>query len=349
MKQTTRLMLAAAFLVLGGVQANAQWGSLISQGVKAAKDAKKIVKKVKGDADFTYNNAVIGTFHGKTSVIEFKEKYTEGELAGQKISFTIQQDGNIVAADGSKVGVVYASGDISCRGQEPYLNVNANGQVTMDGDVVGTIADNGDVRLYGYELIGNAADIDKKAAAFIYFGILTDKDELLAKKAEIEKQRAAAAEARKQQASRQSSSSYSGSSSSGSSTGSNKPNYKSMSGAMLMIGGSGRGIVTNDGLVLDQGKNSLRGKMPRGDGNIENGYGSSIGKISGGALYKGSTKLGTFNSSGNELITSDGTKIIAESNGDVYKIISSNTRQRLGECRCGNARWAIALVFGEFF
>lgn len=349
MKQTTRIMLAAAFLVLGGVQANAQWGSLISQGVKAAKDAKKIVKKVKGDADFTYNNAVIGTFHGKTSVIEFKEKYTEGELAGQKISFTIQQDGNIVAADGSKVGVVYASGDISCRGQEPYLNVNANGQVTMDGDVVGTIADNGDVRLYGYELIGNAADIDKKAAAFIYFGILTDKDELLAKKAEIEKQRAAAAEARKQQASRQSSSSYSGSSSSGSSTGSNKPNYKSMSGAMLMIGGSGRGIVTNDGLVLDQGKNSLRGKMPRGDGNIENGYGSSIGKISGGALYKGSTKLGTFNSSGNELITSDGTKIIAESNGDVYKIISSNTRQRLGECRCGNARWAIALVFGEFF
>lgn len=347
MKQTTRIMLAAAFLVLGGVQANAQWGSLISQGVKAAKDAKKIVKKVKGDADFTYNNAVIGTFHGKTSVIEFKEKYTEGELAGQKISFTIQQDGNIVAADGSKVGVIYASGDISCRGQEPYLNVNANGQVTMGGDVVGTIADNGDVRLYGYELIGNAADIDKKAAAFIYFGILTDQEQLAAKKAEIEKQRAAAAEARRQQASRQSSSSSG--SSSGGSTGSNKPDYKSMSGASLMIGGSGRGIVTNDGLVLDLGKNTLKGKMPRGDGNIENGYGSSVGRISGGALYKGSTKLGTFNSSGNELITSDGTKIIAESNGDVYKIKSSNTRERLGECRCGNARWAIALVFGNFF
>ena len=278
------------------LQAQAQLGGLINKGKKAvdkAKEAKEKVdeeiKKANGDVDFYYMDAHRGFYRARTKKIVFDDLHKEGKRSGKNVVYTIEKNGDVTFDDGRKVGEVLDGGIVNCHATAPYLTLAANGDVMMDGEAIGHIGDDGNVTLEGMS-IGKAQGIDKQVAAYIYFGILFDKQgiataraKIIEEKQRLEQERKQAEEARLKAAQeaeakrKAESANQPKSSNQASGKKSNNNTTKKVQEWTIEKNGS-RGYVDANGVVYNSSHKKI-GQLPKGSGDIKDGSGSTIGRI----------------------------------------------------------------------
>ncbi len=366
MKRTGFVLLIVS--LLGCLPAQAQLEGLINKGIKAAKKAKEIkedvdevIKKTNGDIDFYFMDNHKGFYRSKNRKIVFDDLHKNGKRAGKNAVYTIEKNGDVIFDDGSKVGEVLSSGVVNCRNASPYLTVAANGDVVMGDEVVGHIDEAGAVTLEGVK-IGSAPGIDKKVAAYIYFGILFNANgiadaraKVKARKLQAEQEKNAAAEARKkaeQEAAAKRQAAAAGQAKnksknvSGNNGGSKTVAQKVQEWPIEK--GSARGFVDANGVVYDWSHKKI-GQLPKdGIGDIKDGSGSNIGRISMGDIYDSSGNKVCTVSSGGSISAPGSNATIAEVRGSGRIDMMADSRT-LGYCDVRPYEWAVAIIYCDFF
>ena len=368
MKKTGFIALMAAML-LCCLPAQAQLGNLINKGkqvVNKAKEVKDIVdeevKKSNGDVDFYYMDSHRGFYRNKGRKIVFDDLHKEGKRSGKNVIYTIEKNGDVKFDDGRKVGEVLDGGVVNCHATAPYLTLVANGDVMMDGEAIGHIDDAGNVTLEGVT-IGKAAGIDKQVAAYIYFGILFDKEGIATVRAKVQEEIQRAEQERKQaeearlkaaqeaeaKAKAASANQAKTAQASGNKTANKTANNKSKSSKVKewTIEKNGqRGFVDANGVVYNWAHKKI-GQLPKGSGDIKNGSGSTIGRISSGDIYVRGNKVCTVTSGGSISVPGSNATVAEVHAGG--RIDMKQNSKTLGYCDVRPYEWAVAIIFCDFF
>lgn len=372
MKRTGLIALIAMLLCC--LPAEAQLGNLINKGKQAVKKAKEVkekvddgIKKVNGDIDFYYMDACKGFYRSKNGKIVLEDRHKEGKLSGKNITYTIEKSGNITTDEGRKAGQLLDGGAVNCQGCTPYLTVTASGDVVMDGEAIGNIDNAGKVTWEG-KVIGKAPGIDKQVAAYIYFGILNDKQAITARRAQIKEEQLRAEQERKQaeearlkaaqeqeakrkamaanQAKNAQSSGKKANTNSNKATGTKKATTAPKVQEWRIEKGSNRGFVDANGVVYDSSHKKI-GKLPNGSGDIVDASGRTIGRISMGDIYDSSGKVCTVSSGGSIAVPGSNATVAEVHAGG--RIDMNQGGKTLGYCDVRPYEWAAAIIFCDIF
>lgn len=368
MKRTGFITLIIAFLCC--LPAQAQLGGLINKGKKALDKAKEVkekvdeeIKKANGDVDFYYMDAHRGFYRAKGRKIVFDDLHKEGNRSGKNVIYTIEKNGDVKFDDGRKVGEVLDGGIVNCHKTSPYLTLAANGDVMMDGEAIGHIDDSGNVTLEGFP-IGKAADIDKQVAAYIYFGILFDKQGINTARAKIQEEKLRAEQERKQaedarlkaaqeaeakrkaMAANQAKNAQAAGNKANSSSKTNKASKPKVQ-EWTIEKGSDRGYVDANGVVYNSSHKKI-GQLPNGSGDIKDASGSTIGRISMGDIYDRSGNKVCTVSSGGSISVPGSNATVAEVRGS-GRIDMTKDSKTLGYCDVRPYEWAVAIIFCDIF
>ena len=343
-------MLMAAILMCG-LPAHAQLGNLINKGINAANKVKQVkdkvddaVKKSNGDVDFYYMDSQRGFYRSKNRKIIFNDLHKDGKNVGKKIIYTIEKNGDIKYDDGTNVGNILAGGVVNCRNSSPYLTLASNGDVVMDNEVIGHIDNQGNVTLEGKK-IGQAPGIDKQVAAYIYFGILLDKQGIATARAKAKEERLRAQQQRQQAEEARRQAATTSQTKSGQSSGKKATQQKVQEWTIEK--GSSRGYVDANGVVYDWAHKKI-GQLPNGSGDIKDGSGSTIGRISMGDIYdRNGNKVCTV-SSGGSISVPGSTATVAEVHA-AGRIDWSKDSRTIGYCDVRPYEWAVAIIFCDIF
>lgn len=367
MKRTGFIVLTVALLCC--LPAHAQLGGLINKGKKALDKAKEVkekvddgIKKANGDIDFFYMDAYKGFYRSKNGKIVLDDRHKEGKLSGKNITYTIEKNGDIVTDDGRQAGQVLNGGVVNCQNYSPYLTVTASGDVMMDGEAIGNIDNAGKVTWEG-KAIGKAPGIDKQVAAYIYFGILNDKQAITAKRAQIKEEQLRAEQERKQaeqarlkaaqeqeakrkamaaNQAKNAQSSGKKANNNSKTTKTSKPKVQEWS----IEKGSSRGYVDANGVVYDSSHRKI-GQLPNGSGDIVDQNGSTIGRISMGDIYDRSGKVCTVSSGGSIAVPGSNATVAEVHAGG--RIDMNQGGKTLGYCDVRPYEWAVAIIFCDIF
>lgn len=347
--------------------AQAQLGGLINKGKNALNKAKEVkekvdegIKKVNGDVDFYFMDAYKGFYRSKNGKIVLEDRHKEGKQSGKNICYTIEKNGEVKYDDGSKVGTLFDGGVISCHNSSTQLTVTANGDVMMDGEAIGYIDNAGGVSLLG-KAIGRAPGIDKQVAAYIFFGILNDKQGIVTAIAQYKEEKLRAEEARRlaeearlkaaeeakaRQATASANQANSNKTSTKQASSNNTAKPKKVQEWTIEKGGSRCGYVDANGVVYNWSHNKI-GQLPKGSGDIKDGSGSTIGRISMGDIYKGSTLVATVSSGGSISVPGSNATVAEVHAGG--RIDMSKDSKTLGYCDVRPYEWAVAIIFCDIF
>ena len=357
MKKTGFVVLIMTLLCC--LPAQAQLGGLINKGKNAVNKAKEVkekvdeeIKKTNGDVDFYYMDSHRGFYRARTKKIVFDDLHKEGKRSGKNVVYTIEKNGDVTFDDGRKVGEVLDGGIVNCHSTAPYLTLAANGDVVMDGEVIGNIANDGNVTMEGMS-IGKAPGIDKQVAAYIYFGILFDKQgiatartKIKEEKQRIEQERIQAEEARlkaAQEAEAKRAATASTNQSSGKK--SNNTTTKKVQEWSIEKNGS-RGYVDANGVVYNSSHKKI-GQLPKGSGDIKDGSGSTIGRINSGDIYVRGNKVCTVTSGGSISVPGSNATVAEVHAGG--RIDMKQNSKTLGYCDVRPYEWAVAIIFCDLF
>ena len=373
MKKTGFIVLIV-FSLLCCLPAQAQLGGLINKGKNAAKKVKEVkekvdevkdkvddeIKKVNGDVDFYYMDTHRGFYRNRTRMIVFDDLHKEGDRSGKNVVYKIEKNGDVKFDDGRKVGEVLDGGVVNCHSTAPYLTLAANGDVVMDSEVIGHIDNDGNVTLEGFP-IGKAPDIDKQVAAYIFFGILFDKQGISTARAKIQEEKLRAEQERKQaeearlKAAREAEANRAAAAanqpkntqaSSGKKSGNNSSSSTPKVKEWTIEKGGKKGFVDANGVVYDWAHKKI-GQLPNGSGDIKDGSGSTIGRISMGDIYRNGNKVASV-TSGGSISVPGSNATVAEVRG-AGRIDMTKDSKTLGYCDVRPYEWAVAIIFCDFF
>jgi hypothetical protein len=357
MKKIVLPLLATVLMLFTVGTADAQLGKLFNKAKDAvsgnsaskksyAEISKPVIPQPEAGAEkiiFTWEKTSIGWWDPAALELIFNQKYDEGELAGQYVTFKLDPaTGKFTSNAGSDKGSISNDGTIV----SPNL-----GTLTFKQEISGVIIENyvykGDKLIgrvstdkawcKGNDLIGGLyGDVSPLLVAYIYFGSLLSENQINTWAAEYD---AKQAEAAKAAAERQSSSS--------SSSSQNVRMYE------VTKGYSSVGYVDENGVVYDRYKSKI-GQLPKGNGDILNSSGSRIGEIYSDKILKSGKVLCQVSGS-SLLIEKPGSSSMMDFgtvSGEVYAGKSPSepsSRSKIGSCDCGNKLWTAALVFCDFF
>lgn len=191
--QFVKIALAVAMIATSGIEAKAQFGSLLSAAKKkAAETVDKEVKKQKdpaknlpkadkkeGDVTFFYvSGNRLGIWHSQTRTFERFVKDDNDEMTTQKYIF--KDNGTVEFDNGNQAGELLADGTMN-SGRTQGIKFNAdNSEVTHNGEWVGKVADDGSVYMFNDKMIYAEKAIDKDIACYVLFNTVAS-DELLNK------------------------------------------------------------------------------------------------------------------------------------------------------------------------
>ncbi len=340
--KAAKILFMGTALFFGAPAVQAQFG-IINSIKKAKKMTEDVVKEANGDTEFTMSGKTLGFFRARTRQIIFHQKHEEGDRKGKMIIYTIEENGDVIFDDGRKVGEIKENGDVNCQGVAPYLTAKPDGDVVMDGDKIGHIDNNGNVFLFD-TWIGTAAGMTPQQAAYLYFGVLQNKESLAAIKtelAEAAKKRAEEEEQRRKELAAQPATT-SQSRSAGS-----QSNSQPKAREYRIEKGSARGYVDENGVVYNWAHNKI-GKLPKGNGDITDGNGSKIGSVWSGDIKDRSGNLLCHVTSGGSISVKGSNATVAEVRG-AGRVDTMKDSKTLGYCDCKNNTWTAAIIFCNLF
>ena len=321
--QSVLKMLLVAALVFGGAsQADAQFGKLLNKAKNTVKkevdqaelDAKnsarraaneKVESTVNGavqsetaavagiDVWYGSNNTKIATYFPKRKQLELVTIHKDGPNQGKPITYTFQNDGAIMGDDGNQKGEI--KGDMVSSGNVYNMEVKSDGKVMWDGDELGEIYEDGNVRLFNSAIARTSAPMDRKVLAFAVYGVLYKTDKLRELRKEKDNPIGGYTITR---------------------TTVTKPSSSSSSGETILYkGGSIVGKLRTDGTVYVGG--SIKGQI-RANGSIYVG-GSNAGTLrDNGDVLRGGSIIGRIESNGDIRIKGSIVGKV-ESNGNIRK------------------------------
>jgi len=319
-QSNVKIFMVAALMLLGTGSASAQFGSLMNKAKNAAKkEVKKQVDETKQDVKeeakamvneqvgnvagievlYGSDNKLLGTYYPSRKEFELVTIHKDGPNEGKHITYTFQDDGAIMGDDGNQKGEI--KGDMVSSGNVYNMEVKSDGKVMWEGEELGEIYGDGNVRLFNSAIARTSAPMNRKVLAFCVYGVLYKTDKLR----ELRKNKDNSAGGYTM--TRTVVTTPSGGGSSSSSSSSNE--------TILYKGGSIVGKLRADGTVFVGGSN--KGQI-RPNGSIYVG-GSNVGTLrpNGDVLYKGSI-IGRIEDNGNIRIKGSIVGKV-EANGDIRK------------------------------
>ena len=154
----------------------------------------------KGDVEVFYaNGEQFGVWHPDTRVFELTYMRKTGDYAGQHVTFTFKDDGNVYFDIGTVAGTMSASGSMSATSSSALKNIQVSTRyILYKLTEIGQINDRCDVYIYGQKAYYCSAPMDKNALCFAAVcASLSDKDLTNYKNARNKKSQEAAAKAPK--------------------------------------------------------------------------------------------------------------------------------------------------------
>ena len=326
MKKTWLIILILTLLCC--LPAQAQFGGIIKKAKETKEKVEKKVKQAKGEHDFYFRDKHRGSYNSKKHLITLDELYKDGELAGQNISYTIMNNGEIIRNDGKKVAELLNNGAVNCRDCSPYLIVEINGDVVMDGEIIAHIDNSSGLVTMERFNIANVKGIDRQIAAFITFGIMNTKEQVTDLLAYCKKERTRVDEERRQAAA--------------------KLEAERKSQQWTIEKNGNRGYVDGTGAVYNWAHKKI-GQLPEGgSGDIKDASGFTIGRINMGDIYdRNGNKLATV-SSGGTIYAPGSANPVADVKGG-GRIDMTKDSRTLGYCDARPYEWAVAIIYCDFF
>lgn len=333
MKKTGFIVLTTCLLCC--LPAEAQFGNLIKKGKEAVKNAKEkvehVVKKAKGDIDFYFLEKNRGFYSSKNHMIVLLDRYKDGELKGQQITYTIMENGDVIKNNGKKIAELLNGGIVNAHDYSPYSTLAANGDVLVDGEVVANIDNNGNVTMEGFS-IGNVKGIDKDIASLIFFAILQNKEVIDKILPQYKEERKLVNERKR------------------------KAEEERLNREWPIEKNGSKGFVKGNGEVYDWAHNKI-GQLPaHGDGDIKDGHGNIIGRIRLGKIYnKMGQELADVNhNTGDITIPGTSNQIAIVRSGNVVlqekdSMMGFKDVKTLGYCDVRPYEWVAALIYCNFF
>ena len=326
MKKTGYIVLILTLLCC--LPAQAQFGGLIRKAKETKEKVDKKVKKAKGEFDFYYLNEHRGYYNSKKHLICLDDRYNDGELAGENITYSIMDNGEVIRNDGKQVAQLLDNGAVNCHDCTPYLIIGLDGDVVMDNEVIGHIDNiSGKVTMEGFK-IADVKGIDRQIAAFIIYGIMNNKERIANLTAQCKEDRKRANEERKQAAARQ------------------EAERKSREWTIEKNGN--RGYVDGTGAVYNWAHKKI-GQLPEGgNGDIKDASGFTIGRINMGDIYdRNGNKLASV-SDGGTIYAPGSNNPVADVKGG-GRIDMTKDSKTLGYCDVRPYVWAVVLIYCDFF
>ena len=326
MKKTGLIVMMLTLLCC--LPAQAQFGGIIKKAKETKEKVEKKVKQAKGDHDFYYRDEHRGSYNSKKHLITLDELYTDGELAGQNITYTITDNGEVIRNDGKKVAELLNNGAVNCRGCTPYLTVGLDGDVVMDDEVIAHVDNTSGLVTMERFRIANVKGIDRQIAAFMTFGIMNTKEQVVDLLAYCKKERKRVDEERRQAAAQR------------------EAERKSQEWTIEKNGN--RGYVDGTGAVYNWAHKKI-GQLPEGgSGDIKDASGFTIGRINMGDIYdRNGNKLATV-SSGGTIYAPGSINPVADVKGG-GRIDMTKDSKTLGYCDARPYEWAVAIIYCDFF
>lgn len=326
MKKTGYIVLILTLLCC--LPAQAQFGGLIKKAKETKEKVDKKVKKAKGEFDFYYLNEHRGYYNSKKHLICLDDRYNDGELASENITYSIMDNGEVIRNDGKQVAQLLDNGAVNCHDCAPYLIIGLDGDVVMDDEVIGHIDNiSGKVTMEGFK-IADVKGIDRQIAAFIIYGIMNNKERIANLTAQCKEDRKRENEERKQAAARQ------------------EAERKSREWTIEKNGN--RGYVDGTGAVYNWAHKKI-GQLPEGgNGDIKDASGFTIGRINMGDIYdRNGNKLASV-STGGTIYAPGSNNPVADVKGG-GRIDMTKDSKTLGYCDVRPYVWAVVLIYCDFF
>ena len=326
MKKTGLIVLILTLLCC--LPAQAQLGGLIKKAKETKEKVEKKVKQAKGDFDFYILQEHKGYYSSKKHLIVLLDCYKDGALAGQNITYTIMDNGEVVRNDGKKFAELLNNGEINCRDSAPYCIAGIDGDVVMNGEVIAHI-DNitGKVIMNGFT-IANVKGIDRQIAALITFGIMNNKESIDNLVVRCREERKRANEERKQAAA--------------------KREAERKSQVWTIEKNGNRGFVDGTGAVFNWAHTKIGQLPPGGSGDIKDASGFTIGRINMGDIYdRNGNKLATVSAGGTIYVPGTNNPVADVKGGG--RIDMTKDSRTLGYCDARPYEWAVAIIFCDFF
>ncbi len=334
--KTRRQLLVLAAWVIGVAAAHAQLG-IIKKIKQTATTAQGVVDMANGDHKFSNTLGPEGVYRSRTRQVILDKTHETGELKGKKVTYTFEKNGDVVLDDGQKVGHIHDNGTIDCHGTAGYIKLESNGAVSVGGDNIGHIDDGGHVYMFGV-VEGMYEGMSKPQAAFLYYGICQTKENMAKLKQEQAERARQREEAAKRRAAMEASNNAAGRGG-----GSSQGKAREYS---IQKGGA-RGFVDENGVVYNWA-HKVVGRLPKGNGDITNASGSSIGRIWSGDIKDRSGNLVCHVTSGGSISVSGSNATVAEVRGG-GRVDTTQGSKTLGYCDCRNPVWTAAIIFCNFF
>ena len=125
-------------------------------------------KLVPGEGDvevFNANGGQFGVWHPDTRVFELTYVRKTGSHAGQHVTFTFKDDGNVFFDTGSVAGTMAASGSMTAPNGLKDIQVSTR-YIMQKLSEIGTVNDRCDIYIYGQKAYYCSAPMDKNALVF---------------------------------------------------------------------------------------------------------------------------------------------------------------------------------------
>ena len=180
----SKLILLAFCLIVGFKTANSQ-PDYQNENIKTNINETDDCTKQDCDIAFYIDNKEAGFFRPSTKQLIYIFKYKEGRLKGKNKVLTIKNNGDVINDEGEKLAEIITNGVRNCS-YDGYLQLESDGIVLMDGEVIGRIDDEGAVYIDNYRY-GTAKGLDKRYAALVYFSAFFDRKLLKNVRIEIAK------------------------------------------------------------------------------------------------------------------------------------------------------------------
>ena len=265
---------------------------------------------------------VIATWNPDTKQFTLVRTFTDGDLAGQPIVYTVNDSGEVTRNDGQLMATINGDDIVFPEIGTLSINVAKGGGLSLDGNPIGKVTRT-EAYCYGKQFGHFRREVERPLVAFFLFAEYATKEEMAKQKAAMDARDKAAAQGQANF----------------------KANMKKFTaGNILNAAGTKIGSITADGKVLNRLGEQIG--VVQSSGKVKDAYNRDLGSFNdNGQVYKGNTQCGKMQANGSIEDPRRTPSVIGRIQGNDIYDASSNRIARFS----GDGVYVAALCYFFFF